>query len=207
MSRYKFLTLWTMKRCSNGFILLVIVCALAHHCVARSPQAKPTSGKETSKINSAPQNKNALQPNPNLSPEQVINILLEALQRNDDPAPNSGIATAFRFASPGNRAETGPLDRFVRLVRSPAYKPMLNHKSALRGSVRISGNVARQRITLVAANGERIVYLFTLSKQTEEPYKNCWMTDGVERLRDDENDGQQVAKSNGKQFSVLSLQF
>ncbi len=207
MSRYKFATLWTMKCCSNGFVLLAIVCALADGCAARSPQAKPASGKETGKINSAPQNKNALQPNPNLSPEQVINILLEALQRNDDPAPNNGIATAFRFASPGNRAETGPLDRFVRLVRSPAYKPMLNHKNALRGNVRIIGNVARQRITLIAANGERIAYLFTLSKQTEAPYKNCWMTDGVERLRDDESDGQQVAKSNGKQFSVLSLQF
>jgi hypothetical protein len=203
MSRYKFLTLWTMKRCSNGFILLVIVCALAHNCVARSPQAKPTSGKETSKINSAPQNKNSLQPNPNLSPEQVITIVLEALQRNDEQAPDAGIATAFRFASPGNRAATGPLERFIQLVKSPAYKPLLNHKTATRGTVRIADDIARQRVTLTSANGERIVYLFTVSKQTEDPYKNCWMTDGVERLRDDQNDGQQVAKSNGKHSSPI----
>jgi hypothetical protein len=94
-----------------------------------------------------------------------------ALQRNDEQAPDSGIATAFRFASPGNRAATGPLERFIQLVKSPAYKPLLNHKTAARGAVRIADDIARQRVTLTAANGERIVYLFTVSKQTEDPYK------------------------------------
>ncbi len=190
--------------CAAGFVLSAIIYALlAPGVIACSSQTKTARRNETTKMNTAPQKKDAAQPNPNLSPEQVITIVLEALQRNDEQAPDSGIATAFRFASPGNRAATGPLERFIQLVKSPAYKPLLNHKTAARGNVRIAEDVARQRITLTAANGERIVYLFTVSKQTEEPYKNFWMTDGVERLKDNQDDGQQVAKSNGKHASPI----
>jgi len=200
MNKSNFLPSQKARAGSTGFVLSAIVYALllAPGVVACSPQTETARQNEAAKMNTAPQKKDGDQPNPNLSPEQVITIVLEALQRNDEQAPDSGITTAFRFASPGNRAATGPLDRFIQLVRSPAYKPLLNHKSASRGSVRISDNVARQRITLVAADGEKVVYLFTLSKQIDDPYKNCWMTDGVERLTIDQDDGQQVAKSNGK---------
>lgn len=191
------------RACAAGFVLSAIIYALMPGVVACSSQSQTTPQNNSAKMNNAPQKKDAAQPNPNLSPEQVITIVLEALQHNDEQAPDSGIATAFRFASPGNRAATGPLERFVQLVKSPAYKPLLNHKTATRGNVRIAGDTARQRVTLTAANGERIVYLFTVSKQTEEPYKNCWMTDGVERLKDNQDDGQQVAKSNGKHASPI----
>lgn len=178
--------------------LFLFVAAHAPAAVAVSSQAKTASATKARNTNPA-QKKNAmLQPNPNLSPEQVINIVLEALQHNDQPTPDSGIATAFRFASPGNRAATGPLERFINLVKNPAYKPLLNYKSVERGAVRIADDIARQRITVVAASGEKAVYLFTLSKQADEPYKNCWLTDGVERLRNtQDDDNSQVAKSNG----------
>lgn len=52
-------------------------------------------------------------PSPDLSPDQVVRIQLDAMARNDEPAPDSGIATAFKFASPENQAQTGPLDRFI----------------------------------------------------------------------------------------------
>ena len=133
-------------------------------------------------IEPAPQNDETLQPNPKLSPEQVITIQLEALQHNDKPTKDSGIATTFKFASPANRTVTGPLSRFIQLVKNPIYRPMLNHRRAERGQIKISGDKAFQKITLISAEGKRIVYIFILSKQHEEPYKDCWMTDGVERL-------------------------
>src|SRR6185437_12206552 len=46
-------------------------------------------------------------PKPELTPGQVVEIQLEALQFNDKPAKDAGIATTFRFASPGNRKATG----------------------------------------------------------------------------------------------------
>ncbi|HSY80300.1 MAG TPA: hypothetical protein VK807_00975, partial [Gemmatimonadaceae bacterium] len=52
-------------------------------------------------------------PTPSLSPNQVVEIVLTALQHNDNPQPDAGIATTFEFASPANRLETGPLQRFA----------------------------------------------------------------------------------------------
>jgi len=120
------------------------------------------------------------------------------LQRNDSPTKDSGIATAFRFASPANQAVTGPLENFIQLVKNPLYRPMLNHRSVGRGPVKVSGDRAEQRVTLTTASGEKAVYLFTLSKQKDEPHKNCWLTDGVERIPDEsEEDGRKIAEGNG----------
>lgn len=122
----------------------------------------------------------APQPDPKLAPEQVIAIQLEALQKND--AKDSGIRIAFRFASPSNKEMTGPIERFILLVKNPAYSPMLNYKKAERDAIIVSDDVARQRVVLTTENGERAIYIFTLSKQKSGEFKDCWMTDGVERV-------------------------
>jgi hypothetical protein len=56
---------------------------------------------------------------------------------------------------------------------------MLNHKSAEFDPIKISGDAAVQRVKLIGADGQAVIYIFSLSKQTEPPYKGCWMTDGV----------------------------
>lgn len=118
-----------------------------------------------------------LQPNAGLSPDQVIKIQVEALQNNDDE--DNGIEVTFRFASPANKNVTGPLARFKRMVKNPAYSPMLNHKLAEYGPLEIEGDIASQRVTIIGSNGEAIVYQFTLSKQSGPPCAGCWMTDSV----------------------------
>ena len=115
-------------------------------------------------------------PKPELTPQQVIEIQVEALQKNDVPSPDAGIATTFRFASPSNRKVTGPLDRFALIVKSPNYKPMINHRIAGYGPVRVRGDLAVARVTIVAADGKAFEYEFRLSK---DPESNCWFTDGV----------------------------
>lgn len=116
-------------------------------------------------------------PSPDLPPEQVVRLQLEALQHNDET--NQGIEIAFNFASPDNRKVTGPLSRFIKMLNDPHYRPMLNHQAADFDPIKISGDTALQRVALTAKNGRVFVYLFSLSKQTEPPYQNCWMTDGV----------------------------
>lgn len=115
-------------------------------------------------------------PGPGLSPARVIEIQLEALRRNDVPTRDAGIATAFRFASPGNREVTGPLPRFVLLVKSPAYRPLLNHRIAGFGPIVVEGDAAARRVTVVAEDGRAFEYEFRLSK---DPESGCWFTDGV----------------------------
>jgi len=127
-------------------------------------------------------NPDSLKPSPNLSPAEVIRIQIEALGHNNVPHENAGIEVAFRFASPANKSATGPLDRFIRLVSNPIYRPMLNHQEAQYGEIQVEGNEALQPVILTAKNGERAGYLFVLSKQEGGPYDACWMTDSVIRF-------------------------
>lgn len=123
-------------------------------------------------------------PSPALSPDDVVSIQLDALRHNDSPSRDAGIATTFLFASPANRVATGPFDRFADLVKTSAYRAMINHRRVERGPIRIDGEEARQRVVVYSATGVRVAYMFLLSRQRGGPYDGCWMTDGVTRLDD-----------------------
>ena len=116
-------------------------------------------------------------PSPIYSPEDVVQIQLDALQNNN--AADDGIAIVFRFASPRNKRMTGPLRRFAGVIKSPAYRPMLGHQSTLLEAVEIDGREASQRVRLIDQQGNEIIYLFVLTKQSEETCGGCWMTDIV----------------------------
>ena len=118
----------------------------------------------------------ALVPRPGLSPGEVIRIQLEALRHNDDE--DRGIEVAFRFASLANREHTGPLPRFIRMIRQGPYALMLDFREASYGTVEVKGDRARQRVTLTGARA-RISYWFHLSRQSKAPFADCWMTDAV----------------------------
>ena len=57
------------------------------------------------------------EPDPSLSPRDVVSIQIEALRNNDTPYENRGIEVAFNFASPTNKRITGPIERFAVMVR------------------------------------------------------------------------------------------
>jgi hypothetical protein len=118
------------------------------------------------------------QPSPELSPADVIRIQLEALQHNDNRT-DDGIEVAFQFTSPSNKVYTGPLSRFRQIVRNPAFLIMLNHLEARFDPPHISGDLAQQRVTVRGTNGHIVIYTFILSRQRDEKYRGCWMTDGV----------------------------
>jgi len=119
-------------------------------------------------------------PSPGLSPQQVVKIQMEAMKGND--ATDAGIAVVFKFASPANQQMTGPLERFAKMVRAPAYLPMLNCKSVEYGWPEVRGGRARVLVKVVGGGGEVALYWFVLSRQDEGAYKDCWMTDGVIRV-------------------------
>ena len=143
--------------------LQVIILALA---VAGSPVAAAQAG-----------------PSPDLEPRAVIGIVLEALAHPDRPEPDAGIARTFRFASPANRAQTGPLPRFIRLVRNPVYAPLLGHQRAVRGELVRDDGRARERVRVIAADGSTAAFVFVLARQASGPCEGCWMTDAVVRVQ------------------------
>ena len=116
-------------------------------------------------------------PEPELKPNDVVRLQLLAMQQNDDS--DFGIEVTFRFASPSNKIQTGPLKRFISLVRNPSYLPLLNHSNATFLELTVEEDFAVQEVVITTSNGERIGYRFRLSIQKGPLYPGCWMTDSV----------------------------
>lgn len=117
-----------------------------------------------------------LVPTPALTPDQVVQIQLNALRHND--TRNRGIEIAFRFASPNNKLNTGPLPRFISMLRQGPYSLMLAYENVSYHPLEVVEDQARQRVTLIGA-GLVVDYEFYLSRQSDDDCAGCWMTDAV----------------------------
>jgi hypothetical protein len=133
-----------------------------------------------------------LSPNPNLSPQQVVEFQLDALRHNDEPTTDAGIERSFRFASPSNRLVTGPLSHFSEIVHSAAYSALLGSQGSEVRGVIMQGDEAKVYVTVTSANGSQLNFLFMLSRQGQGNYRDCWMTDSVLKVPS-EGDGNQIA--------------
>jgi hypothetical protein len=110
---------------------------------------------------------------------EVVRIQVEALRHANEPRPNAGIWTTYRFTSPANHKVTGPYGRFLQMIKTPRNRAFLRAGSARVEPVRITDQYAGVRVVLTGEDGRASSYLFSLSKQTEGRYKDCWMTDSV----------------------------
>jgi len=122
-------------------------------------------------------NINESYPNPGLKANEVVSLQLLAMKHNDDS--NHGIEVTFRFASPQNKLQTGPLSRFIMLVRNISYRSLLNHHEANFLNLKVDGNKAVQDVIITTSKGYRKGFRFLLSLQKGKQFKDCWMTDAV----------------------------
>ena len=146
---------------------IVLLGAPSH---AASVDSTPATANELVQLEPGPT------PNPALSPGEVVKIQLNALRENDDS--DHGIAVCFRFASPSNKSNTGPVERFGQMIKLGPYRLMLFYHDAHYGEIEILNDKARQRVTLKGTS-ETITYAFYLSRQTLADCEGCWMTDAV----------------------------
>jgi hypothetical protein len=114
-----------------------------------------------------------------LDPGAAVRLQLEALAHNDEPFPDAGIEATWAFASPENRAATGPLEHFRAMFRGGLYGPMIDHRAARYSETRQIGDRALVGVVLTGADGDRRGYLFQLSRHDGAPCRGCWMTDAV----------------------------
>lgn len=124
-----------------------------------------------------------LAPRPSLAPHEVVRIQLGALANNDSPHMDAGIEITFRFASPANREKTGPLPRFIELVKNPVYAPMIDHKYAEYGDAFEKDDVVLVPVMLTDSDDNRAAYIFVLGLQAVGGCMGCWMTESVFRVR------------------------
>ncbi len=119
------------------------------------------------------------QPEVGLEPQDVVSIVINALADNDKPFADAGIATTFAFASPANKVNTGPLDKFTQMVKNDVYGIMVDHVESNFSEVVYDDDNAYQLVQLTGKNGTEIVFAFRLSKQIDGEFDGMWMTDAV----------------------------
>lgn len=117
------------------------------------------------------------QPSPKFSPRQVVQRQLASMQASIQQP--DAIRQCFMFASPANRAVTGPIERFEGILRMPAYRSLVSPATALVGKAVVKGDQATVLVTLLSTDAQVTAFRFYLSKQTAAPYRDCWMTDAV----------------------------
>jgi Domain of unknown function (DUF4864) len=125
-------------------------------------------------------------PNSSVGPGEVIQAVVRALENYNSPSPNAGIFTTYQFASPANRANTGPYGNFLRLVKNPAFAPLLMRHATEFGPLAVQGDHAEQELRLRTDDGRSARFHFVLSRQTSQQTQGrcggCWMVDQVNVL-------------------------
>jgi hypothetical protein len=153
-----------------GFSGAWLIAGLIACVLAVTPASRAEDGAEALRLTQE------VRPSAVLTPAQVVQIQLKALRLND--SLNRGIELAFRFASPDNKLQTGPLPRFISMIQQRPYSLMLDYENVSYEPVEIVDNYARQRVTLIGS-GLIVAYEFYLSRQMTGDCAGCWLTDAV----------------------------
>jgi hypothetical protein len=122
-------------------------------------------------------------PDPSIAPEEVVAIQMKALQFNDNPTPDFGIAQTWNFAHPRNRAMTGPLPRFASMLKAPGYGSMLNHASHRIVAVPGDDNRATFDVFMETSTGQVLLFNWAVELVEGGEFDNCWMTVAVSMPR------------------------
>lgn len=121
-----------------------------------------------------------LQPNGDLSPEDVISIQLKALSdAENDPLTDSGVARVWAFAHPANKVVTGPLPRFTQMLKSKPYRALIGHRAHHMKQVSLTADKAHFAIKVTDRDGDVFGYSWHLGKVGAGDYQGMWMTTGV----------------------------
>lgn len=118
------------------------------------------------------------EPDPALSPVEVVEAQLDALRPARDDA--EGIEVVYNFASPANRERTGSIEDFRILFENPLYAPLLNPREFEVYASSVFEHLAVVPVRVIASNGDQVDYVFILTRQQEEPYETMWMTDSIQ---------------------------
>ena len=125
-------------------------------------------------------NANLIKPSTNLKPIEVLMIQLNSLKNNDNPYKDAGIEQTWEFAHPINKASTGPLERFKKMIYSDSYKILISHENNKTIILKESPNKLIYKVYVLSKNKKKYYYVWQIEKVKQEgKFKDCWMTTGV----------------------------
>ena len=99
---------------------------------------------------------------------------------NDIPNKNSGIEQTWEFAHPSNKKYTGPLSKFVNLLKSESYNMLLNHLESEIIEVFKTNDKYGFEVIILGNDKNYYKFQWIVEKYYEEgPLKDCWLTTSV----------------------------
>ena len=121
-----------------------------------------------------------VKPNNEIKPYQVVKIQLTGLMNNDIPNKNSGIEQTWEFAHPSNKKYTGPLSKFVNLLKSENYNMLLNHLESEIIEVFKTNDKYGFEVIILGNDKKYYKFQWIVEKYYNEgPLKDCWLTTSV----------------------------
>ena len=121
-----------------------------------------------------------VKPNNEIKPYQVVKIQLKGLMNNDIPNKNSGIEQTWEFAHPSNKKYTGPLSKFVNLLKSENYNMLLNHLESEIIEVFKTNDKYGFEVIILGNDKNYYKFQWIVEKYYNEgPLKDCWLTTSV----------------------------
>ena len=121
-----------------------------------------------------------VKPNNSIKPYEVIKTQLSGLMNNDIPNKDSGIKQTWEFAHPSNKKYTGPLPRFINLLKSESYKMLLKHLDNEIIEVFKSDNSHGFEVRILGEDKNYYKFQWVVEKYYDEgPLKDCWLTTSV----------------------------
>ena len=121
-----------------------------------------------------------IKPNIEIEPDQVVKIQLNGLMNNDEPNSDYGIKQTWEFAHPANKKYTGPLPKFINMLKSEGYKMLLNHIDSEVVEIFKSDSQYSFEVTILGKDKNYYRFRWIVEKYYKEgPLKDCWLTTSV----------------------------
>jgi len=121
-----------------------------------------------------------LKPSKDIDPKKVVKIQLTALMKNDIPYKDRGIIQTWEFAHPNNQKATGPIERFINMIKTDSYAMLLNHTDHEIIETYMSKNVATFEVTVLDVSKKYYKFKWQVEKYNiEGALKDCWLTTAV----------------------------
>jgi len=125
-------------------------------------------------------NAGLIKPNSDLKAFEVLKIQLNSLKNNNTPYKDAGIEQTWEFAHPLNKAATGPLKKFKKMIYSDSYKILIKHENNKIIILKESINKFVFKVYILSEDKKKYYYIWQIEKvEREGNLKNCWMTTGV----------------------------
>ena len=124
-----------------------------------------------------------IDPSPDFSPEQVVEIQLLGLKLTKGDSGSVEMQQVWRFAHPDNKRMTGPLPRFARLFDLPAYRPLLGHVSHEIIRLAERDDLVQLQVQITALDNQAYLYSWIVGKVENGPDEGSWMTMSVSAPR------------------------